>query len=72
MRDFIGNVLERVARSLAFLDEIRTPEAAERHLRHEQAVAERADADDESFLTAAGAPVALGASRHGDPNGGPA
>jgi DNA repair protein RecO (recombination protein O) len=37
MRDFIRFVLERDARSLAFLDEIRTPEAAERALRHEQA-----------------------------------
>jgi DNA repair protein RecO (recombination protein O) len=42
MRDFIRNVLERDARSLAFLDEIRTPEAAERHARHDRAVADRA------------------------------
>jgi hypothetical protein len=41
MRDFIRNVLERDARSLAFLDEIRTPEAAKRHERHDRAVAER-------------------------------
>jgi DNA repair protein RecO (recombination protein O) len=47
MRDFIGNALERVARSLAFLDEIRTPEAAERHLRHDQVLAERALAERE-------------------------
>jgi DNA repair protein RecO (recombination protein O) len=39
MRDFLRIVLERDARSLAFLDEIRTPEAAERALRHEQALA---------------------------------
>jgi len=41
MRDFIGNVLERVARSLAFLDEIRTPEAAARALAHEARLEER-------------------------------
>jgi len=44
MRDFIRHALERDARSLAFLDEIRTPESAERHVRHERAVAAR-DAD---------------------------
>ena len=48
MRDFIRNVLERDARSLAFLDEIRTPEAAERHERHDRAVAARDAAERES------------------------
>jgi DNA repair protein RecO (recombination protein O) len=41
MRDFLRVALDRDARSLAFLDEIRTPEAAERHARHDRAVAER-------------------------------
>jgi DNA repair protein RecO (recombination protein O) len=41
MRDFIRNVLERDARSLAFLDEIRTPEAAARALAHEARILER-------------------------------
>jgi DNA repair protein RecO (recombination protein O) len=41
MRDFIRNVLERDARSLAFLDEIRTPEAAARALAHEARVEQR-------------------------------
>ncbi|MBA2380736.1 MAG: DNA repair protein RecO [Chloroflexi bacterium] len=45
MRDFIRNALERDARSLAFLDEIRTPEAAERALRHEASVAAREAAE---------------------------
>jgi DNA repair protein RecO (recombination protein O) len=39
MRDFIRFVLERDARSLAFLDEIRTPEAAVIHARHDAALA---------------------------------
>lgn len=38
LRDFLRIVLERDARSLAFLDEIRTPEAVARALRHERAV----------------------------------
>jgi hypothetical protein len=41
MRDFLRVVLEREARSLAFLDEIRTPEAADRAARHDRAVAAR-------------------------------
>jgi DNA repair protein RecO (recombination protein O) len=41
MRDFIRNVLERDARSLAFLDEIRTPEAAARALQREERREER-------------------------------
>ena len=41
MRDFIRHALERDARSLAFLDEIRTPEAAARALAHEARLEER-------------------------------
>ena len=53
MRDFIRHALERDARSLAFLDEIRTPEAAARHARHARAVADRAaSAEDDAFALA--------------------
>ncbi len=41
LRDFLRIALERDARSLAFLDEIRTPEATERHDRHVRGVAAR-------------------------------
>ena len=37
--------LEQTAGTSAFLDEIRTPEAAERHERHDRAVAEREAAE---------------------------
>ena len=48
LRDFLRIAMDRDARSLAFLDEIRTPEAAARHARHEATVAAReaAEADD--------------------------
>ncbi len=58
MRDFLRVVLERDARSLAFLDEIRTPEAAERAVRHERAVSARESERDVAGLAvpAAAAP----------------
>ena len=59
MRDFIRNVLERDARSLAFLDEIRTPEAAERALRHEVALAAREAAETGAVADAREAAEAL-------------
>jgi DNA repair protein RecO (recombination protein O) len=70
MRDFIRHALERDARSLAFLDEIRTPEAVARHEAHdratalrEAAVGEAGEADraggDADAADPAGAPVAI-------------
>ncbi len=53
MRDFLRYVLERDARSLSFLDEIRTPEAAERHARHGRALAAREAAGQDGFELAA-------------------
>jgi DNA repair protein RecO (recombination protein O) len=55
LRDFLRIALERDARSLAFLDEIRTPEATERAARHLRGVAAR-DAEGARAAPESGSP----------------
>jgi DNA repair protein RecO (recombination protein O) len=60
LRDFLRIAMDRDARSLAFLDEIRTPEATARHARHEATVAAREAAEASEAHEAHPAPEAVG------------